>query len=96
MSDTLSDIDSLDWPERVIFVAELYGRENSADERDAEGSTADSYPEPTGVERLAARLIELETELFDATTNDASVRQGTDIDLAHRIIHACVQYEDIT
>jgi hypothetical protein len=95
-----SDIEGFEWSDRAEVVARAFETPSTAVSTDGGATTAtggnESDAPDDAVEDLEGRLDRLESRLADLESTGSADDDGIDVELAHKLAHACLQSEAIS
>lgn len=91
-----NSVEGFKWKHRGKFVEAVFEGESTASERHTTAPSSTTGTHETGDEQLVARISALEREVEALSTDDTTRAVFDDLDLVHKVIHACMASDTVT
>lgn len=95
VSNRVNAIEGFDWNDRRAFSEAVFGPRPITEAEDSAQMAANDTQFETTIDQLADRVTAIERQVTDLAEADESRSAFTDPDLAHKVVHACLNSDAI-
>lgn len=96
VSNRVNSIEGFEWENRQAFVAAMFDTEYPKSAENGSQMLPNETESQTELDNLTERVIAVEQQVEDFTNTDAACMVFDNIDIIHKVIHACMKSDTIT